>query len=163
MFLPARVADRLQPRLHPRPKRVFIIADPEAADHVFTLVDYWGHHPFWFADPEESLRAVPELKPDAVVVEVLTGTAGLKFVSRLRTAGLHPDGLVAVVEGIDASQRRMLNWAGYGHIVEEPLFVGLRGVLESTGGWREDGPRSPAGGLHGLVDWARQLRAAVVR
>src|SRR5262245_15957708 len=93
------VIDRLlmDVRPHMKPRRVLLMGRAETADALATLVSFWGHEPCFLADARQGVDAVAQLKPAALVVEVLPGNPeGLKLANQLRRRGQLPDVMVAV-------------------------------------------------------------------
>jgi signal transduction histidine kinase len=139
--------ERREPAAAPEPAapaaavrlRVLLVEDNlDAAESLGELLRIWGHEVTIAHDGAAALRAVPETRPEVVLLDIgLPGMDGYEVASRLRaTPGLAGLRLVAVTGYGQESDRRRARLAGFDHHLVKPVDLDrLRALL--AGEWAD--------------------------
>jgi len=136
--------ERREPAAAPGPaaaagSRVLLVEDNlDAAESLGELLRIWGHEVTMAHDGAAALRAVPEARPEVVLLDIgLPGMDGYEVASRLRaTPGLAGLRLIAVTGYGQESDRRRARLAGFDHHLVKPVDLDrLRALL--AGEWTD--------------------------
>jgi len=119
--------------------RVLLVEDNlDAAESLGELLRIWGHEVTVAHDGAAALGAVPEARPEVVLLDIgLPGMDGYEVASRLRaTPGLAGLRLIAVTGYGQESDRRRARLAGFDHHLVKPVDLDrLRALL--AGEWTD--------------------------
>ena len=92
----------------PPSRRVLVVDDNvDAAESMCALLEIWGHEAHACHDGASALRAVAELRPDTVLLDIgLPGMDGYEVARRLRAGAAGPLRLLAALTGYGQDQDR---------------------------------------------------------
>ena len=95
--------------MEPAPRRRVLVVDDnvDAAESMSALLEIWGHEAHACHDGASALRAVEELRPDTVLLDIgLPGMDGYEVARRLRARPESSIRLLAALTGYGQEQDR---------------------------------------------------------
>jgi len=107
--------------------RVLVVDDnPDAADTLVTLIQYWGHESRAVYDPRSAFQAAEEFAPDCFVLDIaMPGMDGYELARQLRERPEHHQAkLVAVTAFSNEPHQSRLRDAGFDHHLTKPADPG---------------------------------------